>query len=137
MMTTQAEIQPKKWCIVYQPGAHKVCARLVLRLIYVPASVSLFIRNYHVYQIMSLCHCSHEHSQLTVEATGSLQPHYAKVHVPQSSLVLRYLDGEKVVGSDDNSVWVSSGSKLETRLPSQHLSWKLCVICSMAVLTCC
>ena len=54
------------------------------------------------YIIPLLCHYSHG----TVEAIGSLQAQKAKVR--QARLVLCCLDGERVVGSDDNSVLASS-----------------------------
>ena len=84
----------------YQPGAHKACTQLVLRLLYFPAFVCVSVCSsaiimYAKYVILLLCHNSHERSGSYWKFAGS---------IGQDTLVLCCLDGER----DDNSVLANS-----------------------------
>ena len=49
-----ADINIIALCVIsYQPGMRKAGARLVLRLLYIPTSVCVFVHNYHVRYVMS------------------------------------------------------------------------------------
>ena len=65
----------------------------------------MFVRNYHVHEVMSFGYYAAIATD-AVEATGSLQAQQAKIH--QARLVLCCLDGEGVVGNDGNSALASS-----------------------------
>ena len=77
----------------------EACAWLVLRLLYVFVSVCVCIR---LQLSRALSYVIPTIATSAVEATGSLQAQKAKVR--QARLVLCCLDGERVVGNDDNSV---------------------------------
>ena len=83
-----------------------MCTWLILRLLYVLASVCLFVHS------SALITCARLHNDVICHeysgsSTGNMQAHYAEVR--QASLVLYCLNGEKVVGSDDTSVFASFG----------------------------
>ena len=95
------------YSLYYQPGAHEAHARLVPKIalcfcVCVCVCVRPQISHALSYVIPLLCHCSHERNGSYL----SLQAQLAKVR--QARLVLCCLDGERVVGNDDNSVCASS-----------------------------